>query len=108
MRRGRVGIWEVLRRNAWLDGVVYSDVGVNAAVGAVGKERVMWGTDHPFFPPLEAEAGGEEEGEGEWPSVRMNVEGVRGAFGEDREGAEGVLGGNAVRFLGLEVEGGGD
>ena len=106
MREGK-GIWEVLRRNVWLDGVVYSDVGVKAAVGVVGKERVMWGTDHPFFPPLEMEARGDtrdEEGGRIWASVQMNVEGVKGAFGEDKEGAEGVLGGNAVRLLGLGVE----
>ena len=93
----RVGIWEVLRRNVWLDAVVYSEVGVRAAVGAVGRERVLFGTDHPFFPPLE-EGEGEE---GEWASVRMNVEAVRGAFGDDEEGARMVLGGNAVELLKL-------
>ena len=103
--RGKRDVWDVLRRNVWLDGVVYSSVGLRAAVEAVGKERVLWGTDHPFFPPVgEGEVEG-EEGEGEWLSVRMNVEAVEGAFGVDREGAEGVLGGNAVRLLGLDLEG---
>ena len=98
--RGTRDVWDVLRRNVWLDGVVYSSVGLRAAVEAVGRERVLWGTDHPFFPPV-----GEGEGEGEWLSVRMNVEAVEGVFGGDREGAEGVLGGNAVRFLGLDLGG---
>ncbi|MCJ1415651.1 hypothetical protein MMC32_001983 [Xylographa parallela] len=98
--RGTRDVWDVLRRNVWLDGVVYSSVGLRAAVEAVGRERVLWGTDHPFFPPV-----GEGEGEGEWLSVRMNVEAVEGVFGGDREGAEGVLGGNAVRLLGLDLGG---
>ncbi|SLM36411.1 uracil-5-carboxylate decarboxylase [Lasallia pustulata] len=92
----RRGIWEVLRGNVWLDAVVYSEVGLKAAVEAVGKERVLFGTDRPFFPPLD-----DEEGEGVWPSVRMNVDAVRGAFGDDEEAANMVLGGNAVELLKL-------
>ncbi|MCJ1258448.1 hypothetical protein MMC24_006281 [Lignoscripta atroalba] len=101
--RRRQSVWEVLRKNVWLDGVIYSEVGLKAAVEAVGVERVLFGTDHPFFPPL-------EQGSEEWASVVMNVEAVRGAFGPDEDGAAKVLGGNAVRLLGLDVravEGGG-
>lgn len=109
---GRGDIFEVLRRNVWLDGVVYHKAGVEAAVGVVGKERVLWGSDHPFFPPVGegGEGVGEqvgkdgEEGEGEqWVSVTMNVDAVREAFGDDRIGADGVLGSNAVGLLGLTV-----
>ena len=97
----------MLRENVYLDSVVYSAAGVAAAVKVVGKERVLFGTDHPFFPPLEQEeqAGGEKEKE--WLSVRTNVEAVREAFGSDEEGARGVLGDNAVALLGLEAVGGG-
>ncbi|MCJ1389465.1 hypothetical protein MMC18_002322 [Xylographa bjoerkii] len=104
--RGKRDVWAVLRRNVWLDGVVYSKVGLRAAVEAVGRDRVLWGTDHPFFPPV----GDEEEDGGEWLSVRMNVEAVREAFKGDEAGAEGVLGGNAVRLLELDLRGseGGD
>ena len=90
----------MLRENVWLDAVVYAAAGVEAAVAVVGKERVLFGTDHPFFPPLE------ESGE-EWLSVGTNVEAVREAFGEDEEGAIGVFGRNAVELLGLEGVGGG-
>ena len=91
----RRGIWEVMKQNVWLDGVIYDKVGLKAAVEAVGKERVLFGTDHPFFPPL-------DESEGlEWASVRMNVDAVRGTFGHDVEGAQGVLGMNAERLFGL-------
>ncbi|MCJ1445002.1 MAG: hypothetical protein MMC23_005506 [Stictis urceolatum] len=93
------GIWEVLKENVWLDGVVYSSLGIKAAVEAVGKDRVMWGTDHPFFPPI-----GEDEGNDEWASVKMNVDAVKSAFGGDTEGANGVLGGNAMAMLKLNVK----
>ena len=95
MQSQRKGIWEVMKRNIWLDGVVYSEVGLKAAIEAVGKERVLFGTDHPFFPPL-------EEGQVEWASVGMNVHAARKAFGEDKESADAVLGGNAIRLLNLE------
>jgi predicted TIM-barrel fold metal-dependent hydrolase len=55
----------------------------------------MFGTDHPFFPPL-------EEGETEWLSVRTNEKAVKGTFGDDGEETVGaVMGGNAVRVLNL-------
>jgi aminocarboxymuconate-semialdehyde decarboxylase len=94
-------IWDVLKQNIYLDAVVYGDVGLKAAVHAEGGDsgRVLFGTDHPFFPPL-------EEGSGEWLSVRTNYEAIRGAFGESSEEADKILGGNAVRILRLdEVEG---
>ena len=94
------GLKAVLRENVWLDAVVYSAAGVEAAVRVVGKERVLFGTDHPFFPPL-------EQGAEEWRSVGTNVDGVREAFAEHEYGARGVLGRNAVQLLGLDGVGGG-
>jgi len=100
--RRRTPIWQVLKRNVWLDGVVYSEVGLKAAIDAVGKEKVLWGTDNPFFPPLEEDASGHTLEGGEWASVRMNVDAAKEAFGEDTEGAEAVLSENAIRVLGLK------
>lgn len=90
------GLKEVLKENIWLDAVVYSSSGVRAAVEVAGKDRVLFGTDHPFFPPLEEEAE-------EWMSVGTNVEAVKGAFGEDEEGARAVLGKTAIELLGLNL-----
>ena len=92
----RRGIWEVLRHNVWLDAVTYSEVGLKAAVEAVGIERVLFGTDHPFFPPL-------EEGQKEWLSVKSNVAAVQGSFRDDDEAIEAVLGRNAIDLLDLDV-----
>ncbi|CAF9908248.1 hypothetical protein IMSHALPRED_006621 [Imshaugia aleurites] len=91
---------EVLRENVWLDAVVYSPTSVKAAVEIVGKDRVLFGTDHPFFPPL-------EEGREEWMSVETNVQAVTEAFGDDKQGVTKVLGGNAIELLELNVAGAG-
>ncbi|KAF1986804.1 uracil-5-carboxylate decarboxylase [Aulographum hederae CBS 113979] len=92
---GRRSIWEILRSNIYLDGVVYSEVGIRAAIGASGGTRVMFGTDHPFFPPLVGD-------EKEWLSVRTNYDAISNAFGEAKEEAEAVLGRNAIQALNLE------
>jgi aminocarboxymuconate-semialdehyde decarboxylase len=89
-------VWDVLKTNIYLDAVVYGEVGLRAAVQASGADRLMFGTDHPFFPPL-------EEGEKEWLSVRTNERAVEGAFGGEEEGVNAVMGGNAVRVLKLDV-----
>ncbi|KAL8799521.1 MAG: hypothetical protein Q9182_005830 [Xanthomendoza sp. 2 TL-2023] len=77
----------VLRENVWVDAVVYSETSVQAAVELVGEGKVMFGTDHPFFPPL-------GEGTERWVSVGSNLEAVGGS--------QGILGRNAVELLGLK------
>ncbi|KAF1814942.1 uracil-5-carboxylate decarboxylase [Eremomyces bilateralis CBS 781.70] len=91
-------IQEVLKQNIYLDAVVYGEVGISAAVGLVGKDRVMFGTDHPFFPPLGAD-------EKEWLSVRTNYDAIQEAFTDEQDqDAKGVLGGNAIKVLRLQVD----
>ncbi|KAF8249590.1 amidohydrolase 2 [Wilcoxina mikolae CBS 423.85] len=97
----RRDIWDVLKTNILLDAVVYSGVGLRAAVEASGGDRVLFGTDHPFFPPLDRE--GEEE-EKEWLSVTTNYKAISDAFDGDKEKSAAVLGGNAMRLLKLEVK----
>ncbi|KAL9618048.1 MAG: hypothetical protein Q9160_007177 [Pyrenula sp. 1 TL-2023] len=90
-------IWEVLSSNVYLDAVIYNEVGLKAAVDASkSSERVLFGTDHPFFPPLDSKAEA-------WPSVTSNYSGIEKGFGQDSEAAKSILGGNAVRILGLDV-----
>ncbi|KEQ90479.1 hypothetical protein AUEXF2481DRAFT_45034 [Aureobasidium subglaciale EXF-2481] len=91
---GRRSIWEILKSNIYLDAVVYAEPGLKAAIEASGMDRCMFGTDHPFFPPLE------DEGD-EWVSVKTNAEAVGKAFGTDEAAREAVMGGNAVRVLRL-------
>jgi aminocarboxymuconate-semialdehyde decarboxylase len=89
-------IWDVLSKNILLDAVVYSPVGLKAAVDVAGADRVLFGTDHPFFPPLD----GEEE---QWLSVTTNYNAIKDAFGEEGV-ADCVLGDNAIRLLNLDVK----
>ncbi|OQO14791.1 hypothetical protein B0A48_00173 [Cryoendolithus antarcticus] len=92
---GRRSVWDILKRNVYLDAVIYADVGLKAAIEASGFDRVMFGTDHPFFPPL-------GEGEKEWLSVKMNSDAVRSALSDDPSAADAVMGRNAVRILKLD------
>ncbi|KAL9605654.1 MAG: hypothetical protein Q9179_001159 [Wetmoreana sp. 5 TL-2023] len=89
---------EVLSTNVWLDGISYGATGLRTAVELVGKQKVMWGSDHPFFPPV----GGSEEEE-EWMSVRSNIAAVKEVFQDEEEGMRGVLGDNAVKWFRLDV-----
>lgn len=90
-------IWDVLKNNIYLDAVIYGQPGLKAAIEAAGSvDRVMFGTDHPFFPPL-----GEEGGK--WLSVESNKSVINGALSQDDKAIKNILGGNAVRVLGLEL-----
>jgi aminocarboxymuconate-semialdehyde decarboxylase len=93
--KARRSVWDVLKTNIYLDAVVYGEAGLKAAVQASGADRLMFGTDHPFFPPL-------EEGEKEWLSVRTNEKAIEGTFEGEDETVRAVMGGNAVRVLKLE------
>lgn len=58
---------------------------------------MLFGTDHPFFPPLDAS-------EREWLSVTSNMKAVLSATGEDDEQTGlNVLGGNAMRILHIDA-----
>lgn len=89
-------IWEVFQKNIYLDAVTYGTPGLKAAVDAGGVDRVMFGTDHPFFPSLSGKPS-------VWPSVSANYSAIREAFGEEENVAAGILGGNAIRILGLQT-----
>ncbi|RMZ77843.1 hypothetical protein DV737_g4155, partial [Chaetothyriales sp. CBS 132003] len=90
-------LWDVLSSNIYLDAVIYAEPGLKAAMAASGSsERVLFGTDHPFFPPLKS-------GAGSWLSVTHNYDAIAAVAGADSKDAEAILGGNAVRLLNLEL-----
>jgi aminocarboxymuconate-semialdehyde decarboxylase len=87
-----INISEVLNKNIYLDAVIYSDIGLRTAAQAVSSGRVLFGTDHPFFPPL-------KDGDSKWPSVQTNVQAILN--GLQNAEAQRVLGTNAVELLNL-------
>ena len=83
----------------------YASAGASAAASSAkgtdgtekrraGARRMLFGTDHPFFPPL-----GEAE---KWKSVVENLEAIDGVYGWDEAEKEAVRGGNACALFGLE------
>ena len=88
----RKTVWDVLKNNIYLDGVIYDKIGLQAATATSGVDRIMFGTDHPFFPPL--------DGGVEWPSMTVNLKAAKKAY-EREEDYNLVMGGNAVRVLNL-------
>ena len=93
-------IWDVLNRNIYLDAVCYGAPALRAAVASAGEDgpdRLLFGTDHPFFPPLR------QRMDGMWASVKTNVAGVQEVYGEkEQETMSKILGGNAIRILKLD------
>jgi len=66
---------------------------VGAADRSLGSKRILFGTDHPFFPPLQATD--------KWRSVVDNLDAIEGVQGWSEADKDGVRGGNALRVFGL-------
>lgn len=93
--KNRRPIWDILTKQIYLDAVIYSDVGLKAAMAASGVNRLMFGTDHPFFPPLETDE------QGEWASVTLNMTSISYAVPNQQQ-VQMVLGTTAVSVLNLQ------
>ncbi len=55
---------------------------------------MLFGTDHPFFPPLSASE--------KWKSVTENLEAINDVQGWSEDDKNGVRGGNAIALFNLE------
>ncbi|GAA5865530.1 hypothetical protein JCM3774_002040 [Rhodotorula dairenensis] len=62
-----------------------------------GIERILFGTDHPFFPPLD------NGNNPRWASVDENFDAISGVPGWEAPQRERVLGLNAVELFGLDA-----
>ncbi|KIY49402.1 amidohydrolase 2 [Fistulina hepatica ATCC 64428] len=60
---------------------------------SVGSARMMFGTDHPFFPPLSSTE--------KWKSVVENLEAIQSVQAWSDSDKDGVRGGNALKLFGL-------
>ncbi|KAK4699488.1 aminocarboxymuconate-semialdehyde decarboxylase, partial [Phenoliferia sp. Uapishka_3] len=61
-----------------------------------GADRILFGTDHPFFPPLDGEGS-------RWASVDLNLDAIEGVQGWGDAERSKVMGRNAVELFGLEL-----
>jgi aminocarboxymuconate-semialdehyde decarboxylase len=59
----------------------------------VGNERILFGTDHPFFPPLSSTD--------KWMSVVENLDAIDSVTAWDAAEKDDVRGRNAMALLGL-------
>ncbi|CAE6365535.1 unnamed protein product [Rhizoctonia solani] len=64
---------------------------------ALGSQRMIFGTDHPFFPPIPGVA----DTEGKWASVTENLAAIQAVPGWSDADKEGVRSGNAIKIFGL-------
>ena len=58
-----------------------------------GSARMLFGTDHPFFPPLGAKD--------KWRSVVENLDAIDGVGSWNSAEKDGVRGGNALKLFGV-------
>lgn len=67
----------------------------NAALGdrSTGSKRILFGTDHPFFPPLTSSE--------KWKSVIDNLEAIDNVRDWTVADKDGVKGGNAISLFNL-------
>ncbi|CAD7940940.1 unnamed protein product [Amoebophrya sp. A120] len=77
-------------RDLYYDAIIYNPDCLKLLVDTVGADRIMYGTDHPFFPPT--------EGEQKWKSALKIQEIV------PEEHRETIFGNTATRLFGLESE----
>ncbi|KAG8904026.1 hypothetical protein FRB99_002368 [Tulasnella sp. 403] len=64
-----------------------------------GSSRMLWGTDHPFFPPIDSDR--DTASTGKWRSVVENLDAINrvATWGEDEK--DGVRAWNAIHLFGL-------
>lgn len=65
-----------------------------AAQRSLGSKRMFFGTDHPFFPPLQST-------QEKWKSVVENLEAIASVRGWSEEDKAGVRGGNVLTLFNL-------
>ena len=86
-------------RRMYYDCTVYHEPAITGLLALVGPERVMYGTDNPFFPPMNPATGDfDPRAEEDWPSTVKNYSILDGLTEDQRAG---ILRGNAERLLGI-------
>jgi predicted TIM-barrel fold metal-dependent hydrolase len=81
-------------REFYFDAIAFQSPSLQCLLECAGPRAVMFGSDHPFFPP---HAGGEDRSS--WPAVTDNLAVVRALRDSDAQDA--ILYRNAARLFGL-------
>jgi aminocarboxymuconate-semialdehyde decarboxylase len=84
-------------RKMYFDAIGYQAPGLTLLISLVGADRIMFGTDHPFFPP---HVGNAELDTIAWHSPMAHRVVLR-ELGPEREAA--ILSGNALSILGIAL-----
>ena len=82
-------------KNMYFDAISYSPQALQQLIGFVGTERLFFGTDNPFFPPLHTE----DIFKAEWPSTKKVYSCISSLNSKETETK--ILRDNAVKLLGL-------
>jgi aminocarboxymuconate-semialdehyde decarboxylase len=85
-----------LKRNFYYDSVIYHTPALKSVIDFCGGDKIMYGTDNPFFPPKSGARSGEE-----WSSTSKNFDAIDGL--KDKAMADAIVFGNAARLLGIKL-----
>ena len=91
-------------KRLYFDAIAYSEPSMDCLIKFVGEDRIMFGTDNPFFPPppQDGSTAPTIDGDGKsavlWPST-MKV--YRTMQHLEEKSQEAILRGNAIRILNL-------
>jgi predicted TIM-barrel fold metal-dependent hydrolase len=87
---------DYLKSNFYYDAVIYHTPALKSVIDMVGADKLMFGTDNPFFPPP---GKGARSGE-EWISTSKNMDAIDGLG--DNKMANDIIWANASKILGIE------
>lgn len=79
----------------YFDAISYGTPALQSLIQQVGEDRIMFGTDNPFFPPV----GAKDVTRAEWPSTVKVMTTLDGLNNEQQK--QKILNGNAKAILGL-------
>ena len=85
--------------NLYFDGITFEGAALTNAVSLVGGDRILFGTDHPFFPPPGFDA--ESNSDLVWTSTAKNQQIIQELRCEDAV-KRSIFSGNAQRLFGID------
>ena len=84
-------------KRMYFDAIAYSDPALDSLIGLVGVDRIVFGTDNPFFPPPSVSASADISSV-TWPSTAKVFKTLEHLSAGSTEK---ILRGNAIKVLGL-------